>query len=55
MSEDEKAFPYIEQLSQTNPRKAKDLAEEFIRVWTKNHDPELAAIAAQPIFLHLWI
>ena len=34
-----KAFPYIEQLSQTNPRKAKDLAEEFVRVWTKNHDP----------------
>ena len=39
VSEDEKAFPYIEKLAQSNPRKAKDLAEEFIRVWTKNHNP----------------
>ena len=39
VSEEEKAFPYIEQLSKTNPRKAKDLAEEFVRVWTKTHDP----------------
>jgi hypothetical protein len=39
VSEEEKAFPYIERLSKTNPRKAKDLAEEFVRVWTKSHDP----------------
>ncbi len=39
VNEEEKAFPYIEQLSKTNPRKAKDLAEEFVRIWTKNHDP----------------
>ena len=39
VSEDEKAFPYIEKLAQSNPRKAKDLAEEFVRVWTKNHNP----------------
>ena len=39
VNEEEKAFPYIERLAQTNPRKAKELAEEFVRVWTKNHDP----------------
>ena len=39
VSEEEKAFPYIERLSKTNPRKAKELAEEFVRVWTKSHDP----------------
>ncbi len=39
VSEDEKAYPYIEKLAQSNPRKAKELAEEFIRVWTKNHNP----------------
>jgi hypothetical protein len=39
VNEEEKAFPYIESLSKTNPEIAKDLAEEFLRVWTKNHDP----------------
>jgi hypothetical protein len=39
VSEEERAFPYIERLCQTNPRQAKELAEEFVRVWTKNHDP----------------
>jgi hypothetical protein len=39
VSEEERAFPYIEHLSRTNPRQAKELAEEFVRVWTKNHDP----------------
>ena len=53
VSEEEKAFPYIEQLSTTNPRKAKDLAEEFVRVWTKTPRPQLAAIAPEPVFLHL--
>ena len=32
-------FPYIESLSATHPRQAKELAEEFLKTWTKNHDP----------------
>jgi hypothetical protein len=39
VNEEEKAFPFIETLSATHPRQAKELAEEFIRTWTKNHDP----------------
>lgn len=39
VNEPEKAFPFIEQLATVNPRKAKDLAEEFLRVWTRNHNP----------------
>ena len=39
VNEEEKAFPYIEGLSATHPRQAKELAEEFLRTWTKNHDP----------------
>jgi hypothetical protein len=39
VNEEEKAFPYIEGLSATHPRQAKELAEEFLKTWTKNHDP----------------
>ena len=39
VNEYEKAFPYIEKLASTNPRKAKDLANEFLRVWQRNNNP----------------
>ena len=39
VGEDELAFPYIERLSGTDSHQATQLAEEFLRVWTKNHDP----------------
>jgi hypothetical protein len=39
VSEEESAFPWIEQLAATHPRQGKDLADEFLRVWAKNHDP----------------
>jgi hypothetical protein len=39
VNEEDEAFPYIERLAKTNPRQARELAEEFVRVWTKNHDP----------------
>jgi hypothetical protein len=39
VGEDRTAFPYIETLAVTHPRQAKDLGAEFLRVWTKNHDP----------------
>ncbi len=39
VEEAEEAFPYIEKLAPTNPRQAKSLAEQFLRVWTKKHNP----------------
>ena len=37
--DDEKAFPHIVKLATALPEQAKDLCEEYIRVWTRNHDP----------------
>lgn len=39
VSEDEEAFPYIEQLAESFPDQARELVHEFMRVWTRNHDP----------------
>jgi hypothetical protein len=39
VGEDELAFPFIERLAPTDPEQARELSEEFLRVWTKNHDP----------------
>jgi len=39
VNEEAKAFPYIEQLAQTHPDKARELAEEFLGIWTTNHNP----------------
>src|SRR5436190_769339 len=41
VNEGEKAFPFIEQLAQTNPRKAKELAHEFLRVWMRSNNPNV--------------
>jgi hypothetical protein len=38
VGEETPAFPHIEELAATHPRPAKDLADEFLRVWTKNHN-----------------
>jgi hypothetical protein len=39
VNEEEKAFPLIEQLAPAQPSEAKELVKEFLRVWTRNHDP----------------
>lgn len=39
VNEENAAFPYIEQLAKTHPQEAETLAAEFLRVWTRNHDP----------------
>ena len=39
VNEDAKAFPYIEQLAATHPNTARELADEFLKVWTSNHNP----------------
>lgn len=38
-NEEDKAFPLIEALAPAQPDEAKDLVKEFLRVWTRNHDP----------------
>jgi hypothetical protein len=39
LNEYEKAYPYIEQLASSNPRKAKELANEFLVVWKRSNNP----------------
>jgi len=38
VGEEAEAFPHIEQLAATHPRPSKELVDEFLRVWTKNHN-----------------
>jgi hypothetical protein len=39
VADEDKAFPHIEALAPTHPDQAKELVKEFLRVWTRNHDP----------------
>lgn len=39
VNEEDKAFPWIEKVASQNPKVAKELVEEFLKIWTKNHDP----------------
>lgn len=39
VAEEDRAFPYIEQIAAERPLMANDLVEEFLKVWTQNHDP----------------
>ncbi len=39
MQDEALAFPYIERLAATHPSRAKDLAAEFVKVWTSSHNP----------------
>lgn len=39
VGEENLAFPYIESLGTKYPELAKNLVDEFLKVWTKNHDP----------------
>jgi len=39
VQEEQQAFPHIAALAKTHPPQAKELVDEFLRVWTRNHDP----------------
>jgi hypothetical protein len=41
-AEETNAFPYIEQLAAIMPQRAHEQAEEFMRVWIRNHDMNAA-------------
>ncbi len=42
VGEESLAFPYIESLGAKYPELAKNLVDEFLKVWAKNHDPNSA-------------
>ncbi|MBK7876937.1 MAG: hypothetical protein IPJ77_14525 [Planctomycetes bacterium] len=42
VSEEKLAFPYIESLAARHGKQAKELVDEFLRVWAKNHNPNQA-------------
>jgi len=48
MGGDTEAFPHIEEVARTEPEMARELAEEFIRVWTSNHDMNQARNQRNP-------
>lgn len=39
VQEEQAAFPFIKALASSHPPQAKELVDEFLRVWTRNHDP----------------
>src|SRR5690606_18838551 len=51
-SEYEKAIPYIEKLASVNPRKAKELANEFLRVWQKKNNPNTNQFSNSYMFMY---
>ncbi|QDV37512.1 hypothetical protein [Tautonia plasticadhaerens] len=53
VGEESEAFPFIEQIAGSHPEQAKGLAEEFLRIWTRNHDPNAARSYTNPyIFMY---
>lgn len=42
VGEEAKAFPYIEQIVAVDAKAGKQLVDEFLRVWAKNHNPDQA-------------
>lgn len=51
-AEEAKAFPFIEKMAATHPDQAKDLVKEFLRVWTRNHNPNAARERTNP---YMWM
>ncbi|MEM9410593.1 MAG: hypothetical protein AAGA30_05740 [Planctomycetota bacterium] len=38
-NEEDKAFPFIEEIAATHAKSGRELVHEFLRIWTRNHDP----------------
>ncbi|HEY4311854.1 MAG TPA: hypothetical protein VGN12_20570 [Pirellulales bacterium] len=53
VAEEERAYPYIERVAASHPELARELAQEFIRVWTKNHDPNASRRYSNP-YMFMW-
>ena len=50
---EEEAFPFIEGIAKTQPDEAKKLVDEFLRVWTRNHDPNANRRRTNP-YVFMW-
>jgi len=50
VSEEAQAFPHIEQMAAKFPDKGKELVNEFLRVWTRNHDPNSSRSYTNPYY-----
>ncbi|MEW6073450.1 MAG: hypothetical protein AB1726_12780 [Planctomycetota bacterium] len=48
VNEEEEAFPYIERIATRHPDRAGELVEEFLRVWSKNHNPNAEGQRTNP-------
>jgi hypothetical protein len=46
------AFPHIQQLAKTNRADARELVKEYLRVWTRNHDPNAERAMTRPYFYY---
>ncbi len=53
VAEEERAYPYIERVAAAHPELARELAHEFVRVWTKNHDPNANRRYSNP-YMFMW-
>lgn len=50
VSEEAQAFPHIERMAAAYPEKGKELVNEFLRVWTRNHDPNSSRNYTNPYY-----
>jgi hypothetical protein len=48
VNEEAKAYPFIEQLAATHAEKARELVNEFLKVWARNHNPNSAKDQLNP-------
>lgn len=46
--DENKAFPFIEELAPTHKEEARELVNEFLRVWASNHNPNAARQYTNP-------
>ena len=42
VGEEDEAFPHVEKVAAQFPKQGKELVDEFLRVWTRNHDPNFS-------------
>ncbi len=52
IGEAEDAFPYIESLARLHPRPAKELVDEFLRVWARDHDPNVSRRSNPYVYIY---
>ena len=48
LQEEDEAFPYIEKICKVDPEEGQKLANEFLKTWTRNHDPNSSQRMTNP-------